>query len=121
VAIDKNRSPSVGSLALLGNAVTLSFEFVGGSPGDGTLIQNLDATTDVPTNYEACDLTNFRQMPGSLKLTWRKYAVRQKSFDERHPQEFIKYPTNEKRKGSKRPEQDDRFIEDIGEVTPDDL
>jgi hypothetical protein len=88
----------------------------------GVWIGNVNATTDVPSNYEQCDYSGFRQLPGSLKMTWNKRAVRKKSYEERHPQDYLKYKSSDFRnKGPKRPEQDDRFIEDIGEVTPDDL
>ena len=86
----------------------------------GVSITNPGATTSVPNNYEQCDLTGFRQLPGSMKLTWNNYAVRKKSFESRHPQEFQKDPSNNMQKGSRRPEQEERFLDD-NEVTVDDL
>jgi hypothetical protein len=108
-------TPSIGSLSLSGLAGQINVA------NAGTAIKNPGAVTDVPSNYEQCDYTGFRQLPGSLKFTWNKYAVRKKSWESRHPQEFLQNPTSERKKGSKRPEQDDRFIEDIGEVKPEDL
>lgn len=87
----------------------------------GTSISNADASTASPNNYEQCDFTGFRQMPGSLKMTWNKYAVRRKSWEERHPQEFVR-SRSEKLTGPKRPEQDDQFIgSDINAIDPEDL
>jgi hypothetical protein len=85
-------------------------------------IDNPNATTNVPSNYEQCDYSGFRQLPGSLKMTWNKHAVRRKSYESRHPQEKVRN-LPEKRKGSRRPEQDDTFIEERypNGVTQDDL
>ena len=58
-----------------------------------------------------------------LKMTWRKHAVRKKSYEERHPQEAIKYRSSEPRRKLRRPEQDDTFIDDLypDGVSGDDL
>ena len=103
---------TVGAVSFASSAVTLN---IGNS---GYSITNPDATTNVPVNYEICDLTGFRVVPGSLKLTWNKYAVRKKSWEERHPQDYLRAIPERRKKGSKRPEQDDRFIEDL---YPDDV
>ncbi|KKL65324.1 hypothetical protein LCGC14_2156080, partial [marine sediment metagenome] len=108
------RQPLIGTMALLGQALAISID-----PW-GTRIENDNATTDVPNNYEQCDLTGFRQLPGSMKLTWNKYAVRKKSWDERHPATMQQSGHTDRWKGAQRPEQDDRFLED-NEVTADDL
>lgn len=81
--------------------------------------ENDNATTNVPSNYEQCDYSGFRVLPGSLKMTWNKHAVRQKSWESRHPQDVIRSVPDKTRGGPKRPEQDDRFIVDA--VDPDDL
>ncbi len=112
--------PLLETLAFTTSTPTISIDFVGGSVKDGTLILNADATTENPNNYEQCDYTGFRVMPGSLKLTWNKYAVRKKSWESRHPQEFQKDPSNTRQKGSRRPEQEDVFLDD-NEITQDDL
>jgi len=105
---------AIDPLAFLGYAVTTEIA------NSGTAIVNANATTDVPSNYEQCDYTGFRQLKGSLKMTWNKYAVRKKSWEERNPQDYVR-SRPEIKKGPKRPEQDDRFIEDIGEVSAEDL
>ena len=144
------RTPSSAALALIGSVSNFGFGFgintssieLTGTfpllgPGQGNVsfagfaplvfnqhggkdIGNPDATTDVPNNYAQCDYTGFRQLPGSLKMTWNKYAVRKKSWESRHPQDFQKDPSNTRQKGSKRPEQEDRFLAD-NEITQDDL
>lgn len=103
---DQAALPSADSLALTGGAVVIT----GGH--EGTPIVNDNATTSVPTNVEQCDLSGFRQLPGSLKFTWKGYGVRRKSYDERHPQESVR-SFHQKQKGPRRPEQDDRFIENL--------
>jgi len=97
-----------GSLALTGQPVTIFYR-------DGVLIQNLQATTDQINNYLQCDYSGFRvDVESGLKMTWNKHAVRKKSYESRHPQEYIKYKSNDfSRKGPKKPEQDDTFIEDL--------
>ena len=114
-AVVANPLPSTASLAFNSDAVVIEVANAGVS------ITNPGATTDVPNNYEQCDLSGFRQLPGSMKLTWNKYAVRKRSFDQRHPSTMQQSGHTDKLRGSKRPEQDDRFIEDIGEVTVSDL
>jgi hypothetical protein len=107
-------TPTLGAIAFTGNAPSIVVV------GSGVSITNANATTSVPSNYEQCDYTGFRQMPGSLKLTWNKYAVRRKSYESRHPQEVVRN-VPERKKGSRRPEADDRFISDIGTVDAEDL
>jgi len=118
--IGRRSLPGLGSLSFSPDSITISVDYVGGSPGDGTLILNPDATTDNPNNYEQCDFSGFRVLPGSLKYTWNNYGVRKKSWEERHPSDFQKNPTSERKKGSRRPEQEDRFLDD-NEITVDDL
>ena len=103
-------------MALLGQALAISID-----PW-GNRIENDNATTDVPNNYEQCDLTGFRQLPGSMKLTWNKYAVRKKSWDERHPATMQQSGHTDRWKGAQKPEGTDKFIgEELDEVTADDL
>jgi len=98
------------SLGLTGQLVTA---FI---PG-GTPIVNVDAVTDQINNYLQCDMTGFRvDVESGLKMQWNKYAVRKRSYSERHPQEHIKSRNSDfSRKGPKRPEQDDVYIEDLYE------
>ena len=107
---------AAASLTATGNGVTVYVAH------GGTSITNANATTSVPSNYEQCDYTGFRRLPGSLKMTWNKHAVRRKSYESRHPQEKIR-SVPERRKGSRRPEQDDTFIDERypNGVTQDDL
>jgi len=74
-------------------------------------IPNANATTG-PTNYEICERTGFRVKPGELVEEWNGVMVRQRSFEHRHPQDFVR-SSSEKLEGSKRPEQDDRFVSDL--------
>ena len=110
------RQPSLGSL-----------NFAGSTPGvnvanAGRSVTNPDAETDVASNFEACDYSGFRVMPGSLKMTWNKHAVRRKSWESRHPQDVPIRSNGDKQTGPQRPEQTDRQIGvDINEITPDDL
>jgi hypothetical protein len=56
-------NPTTGSIALEGQPASIFLR-------TGTLIENPNATTSVPNNYEICDYTGFKQMPGSLKMTY---------------------------------------------------
>ena len=138
--LGRSRSPTTGSLTINGQAPTVevlavnpvvmpgvvALSISGDVPvinvaNSGTAIINVESTTSVPNNYDQCDFSGFRQLPGSLKFTWNNYAVRRKSWEERHPQDFVR-STSDKQRGPKRPEQDDRFIGDeIDEITQDDL
>lgn len=86
----------------------------------GGLILNGDAVP-FPSNYEICERTGFRVLPGQLRKEWNNTMVRAKSFEARHPQDFVRARA-EKLEGSIRPEQTDRFIGiDVPEVTIEDL
>ena len=114
-------------LTIFGRPITISLDFVGGSPGDGTLIQNLDATTDSPNRYTICDRSGFRVKPLKNPLVKDPYGnyVRAESSDvERHPQERVR-SMPESQRGSIRPEPvldaDLTFIDADDPVTQDDL
>jgi hypothetical protein len=109
------RQPQLGTVALSGQAIALVQV-----ANAGVSITNPNASTSEVSNYEQCDITGFRQLPGSMRLTWNKYAVRRKSWDERHPSTMQQSGHTDKLRGSKRPEQEDRFLE-VNEVTKDDL
>ena len=85
----------------------------------GTTVENSNATTDVPTNFEICDRTGFRVRPHELRKDGYGMMVRPESHEYRHPQEFVR-STTDKQTGSIRPEGADRFLAD-GEVTASDL
>jgi hypothetical protein len=104
-------SPNAPTIALTGYAPSIQIA------NSGVSITNPNAIS-VPSNYEICDRTGFRVRRGQLKETWDGLKVRRKSWEPRHPQDFVRGRA-EKPKGSTRPEQEDRFIED--EITPDDL
>ena len=87
----------------------------------GALITNADATSDVPSNYVICDRSGFRVKPGELMKDGYGWMVRSRSWEPKHPQDFVRARA-EKLEGSKRPEQTDRFIGvDEPEVTAADL
>jgi len=108
--------PLVGNINVTGQSLSTNVAHA------GTAIKNIGATTAVPSNYEQCDFSGFRVLPGSLKYTWNKHGVRRKSWDERHPETRPQTHGGDKQKGPQKPEQNDRFIgEDIDEITRDDL
>lgn len=78
-------------------------------PGDDS-IENANAAT-YPSNYEICDRTGFKLRRGMLREEWDGTMVRPKSWERRHPQDFVRGVGGEQ-EGSKRPEQDDRFVSD---------
>ena len=80
---------------------------------------NSNATTSVPNNYEICDRTGFRVLPGELVEEWNGLKVRRKSWNRRHPQDFVR-GSSEQLRGSERPEQTDRFLT-TNEVQASDL
>ena len=86
---------------------------------DGTLVQNTNATTDVPTNYTICRRTGFKILPHDIMLDGYGNWVRRESADQRHPQERVR-ATQDRQRGSVSPEPDDRFLSD-GEITSADL
>ena len=83
---------------------------------------NSDATTNVPINFEICERSGFRVKPGTLIKEWNGVMVRPELWEARHPQDFVRSKPD-RLKGSVRPEQKDRFIEDLfpNDVQPSDL
>ena len=77
---------------------------------DGLDITNDNATL-VPSNYEMCDRTNFRQRVGKLKEEWTGAKIRAKSWEPRNAQDFVR-GVPEQLEGSPRPEQEDKFIDE---------
>jgi hypothetical protein len=103
---------------IVGQAPTISLDYVGGGPTDGTLIENTNATTSVPVNYTICDRTGWK-MKVKHGLVQDPYGnmVRAESVDNdglRHPQESTKSTSEDFRTGATRPEPvgDERFIDD---------
>jgi hypothetical protein len=89
-------------------------------PEAGTTIENTNATTDVPNNYEICDRTGWRVLPGKLVKEENGMMVREDSFETRHPQDILRARVSDRFPGSKSPEPDNVFLSD-NEVTADDL
>lgn len=81
-------------------------------------IVNNDATEDTKNRYNICQRTGFRVKPGTLVREWNGTLVRPDSWEQRHPQEFIR-PLAEDLKGARRPEPDDEFVTTA--ITADDL
>ena len=86
----------------------------------GTAIVNANSTTDITTNEEFCDRTNFRTLPGELQKEWTGQFIRPESWEIRHPQDMLRTRATDRFPGSRSPEQADTFLAD-GEVTADDL
>jgi hypothetical protein len=87
------------------------------SPEDGP--QNTN-TISVASNYEICDRTGFRVPVGELVKEWNGSMVRRKSWEARHPQDFVRGRPEHPR-GSPRPEQADTFIADDEQVSASEL
>jgi hypothetical protein len=107
------------------DAPTISIEFVGGHPGDGTIVENTDAT-EVKSNYIIDDRTGFKmKVKKGLVEDGYGHLVREDSADRRHPQERVKSTSEDYRTGAIRPEivkeADMTFIDPDDPVTPDDL
>lgn len=85
----------------------------------GTPIENPNAIP-IPSNYEICDRTGFKVIAGTLIKQWDGTMVRPRSWESRHPQDFVRGRA-EKPRASPRPEQPDVFIEDDEPVTAEDL
>ena len=113
---DGNIGSTLGQLSMSFSGINVDPEIV--EVIIGTAIRNLDATTDVPQNFEICDRTGFKQYPGGLKVEYYGHAVRKKSFEERHPQEVVRHRGMDRQRGSKSPEPEDVFV---GTVSAEDL
>jgi hypothetical protein len=89
-------------------------------PNPGTPITNSNATTNVPTHNEACQVSGFRQYPDQIVQTWDGLRVRKKSFDPKHPS-LLTRSTRDGLRSRERasPEPDDVFIST--DVTVEDL
>lgn len=78
----------------------------------GTAITNPDASL-YPSRYEQCDYTGFRVLPGELVETGYGKYVRPKSFESKHPQDFVRSVKERRKEGPQRPEQDEEFVDTI--------
>jgi hypothetical protein len=87
-------------------------------------ITNSQATDDVPTNFEICQRTGFKQLPvwhPDSKLIEDGYGdyVRTKSYDSRHPQDYVASRGNDRQEGPQNPELDNLFL--TATIAPEDL
>ena len=85
----------------------------------GTETTNSSATTADPNNYLIDDLTGWKVYPGDLQETWRGTMTRQRSFDQKHPQEDLRGRID-RQSGPQAPEGTDNFLA-VGEVSIEDL
>jgi len=114
-----------GSVQTPGDGVS-GYQFDGLSvlaPANGDNLDDLDIANAEASAESAndviCDRTGFKVRPGTLKKQWDGLMVRGKSYDSRHPQDFVRAPADVV-KGSPRPEQTDQFISDVyGVAGPD--
>ena len=89
---------------------------------EGTPLTNSNASTDRINHYLIDQISGFK-VPVSEGLQKDGYGLYTNKGEGRHPQEFVR-SRPEQQKGSKSPESEDRFIEDlyaIGYVQPSDL
>jgi len=77
---------------------------------------------EYPSQYEICDRSGFRVRRNGLVEEWTGAMVREKSWERRNIQDFVR-GVGDDQEGSKRPEQTDRYVyEDYPSgVTADDL
>lgn len=76
-------------------------------------VTNNDTYLPPTPDYLICDRTGYKvTVDEGLVKEWTGNKVRSKSYEERHPQDFVKVRP-EKLKGSPRPEQTDRFVTDV--------
>lgn len=109
--------PFFDQLAITGYAPTLKID------NFGTMITNLTASTDVPTNYQIDDRTGFKiKVKDPMVKEYTGHYVRPESLDKRSEQEFLKSKP-EHHRGPLRPEPvgDETFIDSDDPVTVDDL
>jgi len=83
-----------------------------GQKDDPSPPANSDATADVPRNYETCDRTGFRVLPGELQREWDGKYVRPESWEPRQMQDLVR-ARSERQNGAIRPEQNDSFLNTI--------
>ena len=79
------------------------------------------STTDVPTNYTLCARSGFKTRPHELVVDeYSKDLVLPEFADAPAPHDFVTIRSLSGA-GPLRIEQEDRFVENIGETTVDDL
>ena len=78
----------------------------------GTPITNANATTDVPSNYEICQVSGFKAKRGELVRRWDGLWVKPEFCEKRNDQDFVRV-SPERQRGAMAPEPVDNptFIE----------
>ena len=104
----------MAEIVILGEAAGASADPEAGSGSEAAEVSgptNSRAAT-VVSNYLICDRTGYRvSIDEGLQDEWNGAKVRARSWEPRHPQDFVR-GRSEQIKGSERPEQGDRFIDD---------
>lgn len=70
--------------------------------------------------FVRCDRTGFKVLASECRMTWDGYFVRKESWDERHPQQFVKGRKDDQTVPIPRPAGTDYFLS-TNEVTADSL
>lgn len=126
IQLDTPIAPGAGSLTLASDPIVQGAPevIIGEGPNEGTVIQNLSATTDSGNRYEICDRSGFKAKPGTLVETWDGLMVLPEFWEPRNMQDFVTTKA-EKQRGAERPEPvgSETFIEDAypNGVSSDDL
>lgn len=113
--IDKPIAVSTGSAVLASDPIVQGAPdiVIGEGANEGTVIQNLSATTDSGNRYEICDRSGFRAKPGQLVETWDGLMVLPEFWEPRNMQDFVSSRA-ERQSGAQRPEPvgSETFVED---------
>ena len=79
------------------------------------------ADTYIPGDHNViCDWSGFKLKRSEVKMTWDGLMVRDKDWEPRHPQDFVRGKRDKQRVPLARTEADDTFLS-TNEVTVDDL
>ena len=79
------------------------------------------STRYAPGDYNvSCDRTGFKMKASECQKEWTGRIIRKKSWDPRHPQDFIEVSTDDQAVPDARPWPTDKFLS-VNEVTVDDL
>ena len=86
-----------------------------------TSLQNLTATTVVPSSHTICSRSGFKYKVGHLVQEPDGAWVHPKFAEPKHPSELAGHMRPERVKGSPRPEKDSKFLNSDNPVSADDL
>ncbi len=70
--------------------------------------------------WRICDRTGFKVRASKTRLQWNGLVVRTKSWEPRHPQDFLRGKQDQQRVPHARPRPADKFLTD-NEVSAEDL